>query len=618
MEGERARMMGAEEASKDGMPHDDAGNERRKRFRDGLTHREKQGPREGLRERALSPHQVQSAQGPRWTLGAKLRSESQTPAFLAGLWAQAREGLFTDVIFSFSDGPRILAHRNVLCAKSAIFQRMFSSNMIEAKTGVINISDFSRRSFFCFLELLYLDAPGSGWDSNVDGRELWSLADKYDVQSVKDCLLRALDESNVPAAASYALSHWDPSDNPLAEACAAVGSKRIRCITALEGVSSEVIGLLLCGDVTGKRAQLDRFQLIQRWCVATNATASSAEVQGLLSRIRFGAIAREDFEAFVRTSCLVSDEQILSLRPGRVTPVRGWRVTGAIGSRGSAPGQLLEPRGIAVTMDGHIVVCDSGNKRVQVLSAIGGRELRTLGRGGGGGVDVDMEHPCRVTVCRESGHILVTDSSRNMVHRFSRDGSELLHSFGSTGVGQGQFRGAWGIAVSGGGREVYVTDINNHRVQVFDEHGAFLRSFGGQGSNAGELLMPCGVTVNHQGTEVIVVDGGNNRLAVFTPEGEFVRLVRGLGLLSALERPDDVAVGPSGEVVVSCWKQNKVEVFDAQGAYLRTHTGAEDTKEGRGRLCIPSGVALGAAGELYVVEFGGSRVRVFCDGVAAA
>mmetsp|Transcript_10052 Transcript_10052/g.23514 ORF Transcript_10052/g.23514 Transcript_10052/m.23514 type:complete len:230 (+) Transcript_10052:109-798(+) len=229
-----------------------------------------------------------------------------------------------------------------------------------------------------------------------------------------------------------------------------------------------------------------------------------------------------------------------------------------------------------------------------------------------------MEHPCRVTVCRESGHILVTDSSRNMVHRFSRDGSELLHSFGSTGVGQGQFRGAWGIAVSGGGREVYVTDINNHRVQVFDEHGAFLRSFGGQGSNAGELLMPCGVTVNHQGTEVIVVDGGNNRLAVFTPEGEFVRLVRGLGLLSALERPDDVAVGPSGEVVVSCWKQNKVEVFDAQGAYLRTHTGAEDTKEGRGRLCIPSGVALGAAGELYVVEFGGSRVRVFCDGVAAA
>jgi len=130
--------------------------------------------------------------------------------------------------------------------------------------------------------------------------------------------------------------------------------------------------------------------------------------------------------------------------------------------------------------------------------------------------------------------------------------------------------------------------------------------------------MPCGVCLNRDGTEVIVVDGGNNRLAVFTPQGEFVRIVRGLGPLSSLDRPDDVAVGPSGEMVVSCWKQNRVLVFDAQGAFVRTHTGADETRGERSKLSLPSGVAFGGMGELYVVEFGGSRVRVFSDGDAAA
>jgi DNA-binding beta-propeller fold protein YncE len=229
-----------------------------------------------------------------------------------------------------------------------------------------------------------------------------------------------------------------------------------------------------------------------------------------------------------------------------------------------------------------------------------------------------LDHPCRVAVCPETGHILLTDSGRNMVHRFSRDGTALLHSFGSTGAGDGQFRGAWGVAISRDGRETYVTDMNNHRVQVFDDQGTFLRSFGSQGSSDGELLMPCGVALNHDGTEVVVVDGGNNRLAVFTPQGQLIRMIRAPGLLSSLERPDDVAVGPAGEMVVSCWKQNRVLVFDKQGSHLRTHTGAEETRDGRGSLCVPSGVALGSGGELYVVEFGGSKVRVFCDGGVAA
>ena len=36
------------------------------------------------------------------------------------------------------------------------------------------------------------------------------------------------------------------------------------------------------------------------------------------------------------------------------------------GSRGSGPGQFRDPRGVAVDKEGHIIVADSNNHRVQV------------------------------------------------------------------------------------------------------------------------------------------------------------------------------------------------------------------------------------------------------------
>lgn len=41
----------------------------------------------------------------------------------------------------------------------------------------------------------------------IDGRELWGLADKYDVPDVHVCLLARLDGHNVAAAAHYAIAH---------------------------------------------------------------------------------------------------------------------------------------------------------------------------------------------------------------------------------------------------------------------------------------------------------------------------------------------------------------------------------------------------------------------------
>src|ERR1041384_5736360 len=46
--------------------------------------------------------------------------------------------------------------------------------------------------------------------------------------------------------------------------------------------------------------------------------------------------------------------------------------------------------------------------------------------------------------------------------------------WGSFGTGNSQFKNPWDIAISRNG-EVFVTDTDNRRIQVFDESGGFIR-----------------------------------------------------------------------------------------------------------------------------------------------
>jgi len=62
---------------------------------------------------------------------------------------------------------------------------------------------------------------------------------------------------------------------------------------------------------------------------------------------------------------------------------------------------------------------------------------------------------------------------------------------------------------------VYVTDVNNHRIQKFTSDGEFLTSWGSEGDGDGQFNQPEGIDVDLAG-RVIVADTGNNRIQVFS------------------------------------------------------------------------------------------------------
>jgi streptogramin lyase len=73
------------------------------------------------------------------------------------------------------------------------------------------------------------------------------------------------------------------------------------------------------------------------------------------------------------------------------------------------------------------------------------------------------------------------------------------------------------IAVGPDG-QVYVSDGENHRVQVFTPDGRFLRTFGSLGSGPGQFTIPFDLAADAQGN-VYVIDDGAQRITRFDARG---------------------------------------------------------------------------------------------------
>ena len=120
--------------------------------------------------------------------------------------------------------------------------------------------------------------------------------------------------------------------------------------------------------------------------------------------------------------------------------------------------------------------------------------------------------------------LYVVDSLNNRVQAFTKDG-DFLKAWGAAGGAEGEFNRPWGITIDGEGA-VYVADWGNHRVQKFGPDGEYLMTFGSQNGSASSLSHPSGVAVDSDG-DVYVTDWGNRRVQIYEPDGEVLTALYG-------------------------------------------------------------------------------------------
>jgi gliding motility-associated-like protein len=212
-------------------------------------------------------------------------------------------------------------------------------------------------------------------------------------------------------------------------------------------------------------------------------------------------------------------------------------------------------------------------------------------------------------------------SNEAIVSTLAGDGS-----FGiSNGTGtDAQFANPYGVAVDATGN-VYVADSDNHRIRKITPAGEVTTLAGstagfadGTGT-AAQFSNPRGVAVDATGT-VYVADTENNRIRKITPAGEVTTLAgstlgyaNGIGAAAQFNVPRGVAVDAAGTVYVADERNHRIRKITPDGE-VTTLAGSATRgfAEGTGtaaRFNYPYGVAVNVAGTVYVADESNQRIR---------
>jgi uncharacterized protein (TIGR03437 family) len=334
---------------------------------------------------------------------------------------------------------------------------------------------------------------------------------------------------------------------------------------------------------------------------------------------------------------------------GIITTVVGTGDQSFSGDGGEAVKAALNtPRGIAIDSAGNLVLCDALNQRVRrvttagTIDTVAGNNAYRFGGDGGPATTALFNQPNDVKF-DSAGNLYVVDTLGNRVRKITPKG--VITTF--AGTGERGYSGDGGPAANARLYEpvavafdstgnVYITDNGNHRIRRVRADGT-ISTFAGApdtGSTAdgipatqARLAYPAGIAFDAKGNLFFADDGGFRVRKIDT--AGIITTVAGTGeaaengaapgdggpaTKAVLSYLDGVAVDAAGNLYFSEKYVGRVRKVDSSGK-ISIYAGQLDaTASGDGgpatKAAIgPRGLAMDAAGNLYIADQGLSRIR---------
>ena len=341
------------------------------------------------------------------------------------------------------------------------------------------------------------------------------------------------------------------------------------------------------GEVTIKAGSLDE----------TVATASVTGSEATIEPVGKGAteieVTAENSEG--------SAVQRIAVTVGAALPPLAYTIDtfagigfGEVGDNSPATEAILnEPHGVALDGDGNVYIADSSNHQILKVDAATGTISTIAGTGVGDG---------------------------------GGDGGPAT---------QAPLRWPGGIALDGDGN-IYIAESGSSRIRKVDAASGVINTiagtgewdYGGDGGPAtqAKLRNPRGVAIDGDGN-VYIADGGNNRIRKVDADTGIISTIAGTGEESyggdggpatqaQLHDPLDVEVDGQGNVYIADLWNHRIRKVDAATGIISTIAGTEHQDDGgdggpatQAHLNGPHGVALDAAGNVYIGDYYGHRVR---------
>jgi len=266
-------------------------------------------------------------------------------------------------------------------------------------------------------------------------------------------------------------------------------------------------------------------------------------------------------------------------------------------------GKALAGAAASVAFDskGHLFVLTRGNPSLFEFDE-NGKFIRSFGEG-----LFTRSHGLRID---KSGNIWATDVGAHTVVKLDQQGKVLM-TLGTKGQ-----RGEWNdsshllnepndIAIAGNG-DVFVAQGHtpgangDPRVLKFDKDGKFIKSWGGKGKEPGKFDVAHGIAFDSKG-QVWVTDRENQRIEIFDTDGKFVKELKFAGL------PCSIDIGKQNVYMVNGFAGQLLKM-DLEGKVLAA-TGKPG--KGLGEFGEAHVVAVSPKGDIYVADSVNSAVQKF-------
>lgn len=293
-----------------------------------------------------------------------------------------------------------------------------------------------------------------------------------------------------------------------------------------------------------------------------------------------------------RLTPLVVSLLALGLLTGCVPDKYGF--SSEFGKPGSGRGEFLSPADMDLSPDGDLVISDSGNNRIQVVSPKNGAYKLAFGEYGTTGFKISGIAGCGANPL--TGDIWVCDMRGNKLVKFSKTGAPLLKV-------DKKMKSPIDVAIDRQGN-IYVLMSKQADIVKFDGFGNHIGNIGGTGKTA--LVFPTSITAREDA--LYVTDYGGRRILKMSLTGELIKEYTKKGEYEDLKGPSNIFIDSRGNLLVLDMGEVPIAILSPDGQLLSK---IGEFGNEKGQFLYPRGIVSTSNGEIFVLDNSRNCVLTF-------